>query len=173
MCKCKSKVSLCNKKTKIYQTIKGLIILFIKFQFSIKCNQAFRPLHTSTSNIYLNLSLNPNGLVTYIIPDAFVSSSMHLYYLQYASWLQTNTQQRFLYIKSSQVQAYVLVRPRATGLPTRRPLSFSSLPWHSWRWSWYPYKRKVLVASSRACIHTTTKGCLRVIYLMPWQVGDL
>ncbi len=32
------KVGLYNKKTKIYQTIKGLIILFIKLQFSIKCN---------------------------------------------------------------------------------------------------------------------------------------
>ncbi len=55
------KVDLCNKKTKIYRTIKGLIILFIKLQFSIKCNQAFRPLRISTSkhlpqplNIYLN-----------------------------------------------------------------------------------------------------------------------
>ena len=28
------KLDLCNKKTKIYQTIKGLIILFIKPQFS-------------------------------------------------------------------------------------------------------------------------------------------
>ena len=35
-------------KTKIYQTIKGLIILFIKLQFSIRYNQAFRLLHTST-----------------------------------------------------------------------------------------------------------------------------
>ncbi len=65
---------MCNKKTKIYQTIKGLIILFIKLQFSIKCNQAFRSLSISTSNIYLNLSFNPNGFVTCIIPNAFVSS---------------------------------------------------------------------------------------------------
>ncbi len=68
------KVRLCNKKTKIYQTIKGLIILFIKLQFSIRCNSVFTPLRTPTSNIYLNLSLNSNDLVTYIIPDAFVSS---------------------------------------------------------------------------------------------------
>ncbi len=31
--------------------------------FSIRCNQSFRPLRTSTSNIYLNFSLNPNGLL--------------------------------------------------------------------------------------------------------------
>ncbi len=42
------KVGLYNKKTKIYQTIKGLIILFIKLQFSIRYNQAWRPLRTST-----------------------------------------------------------------------------------------------------------------------------
>ncbi len=70
------KIGLCNKKTKIYQTIKGLIILFIKLQFSIKRNQAFRLLRTSTSNIYLNLSLNPNGLMPRHLhhPNAFVSS---------------------------------------------------------------------------------------------------
>ncbi len=43
------KVGLYIKKTKICQTIKGLIILFIKLQFSIRCNQAFRSLRTSTS----------------------------------------------------------------------------------------------------------------------------
>ncbi len=43
------KVGLCNKKIKIYQIIKGLIILFIKLQFSIRYNQAFRLLRTSTS----------------------------------------------------------------------------------------------------------------------------
>ncbi len=57
------KVGLHNQKTKIYQTIKGLIILLIKLQFSIRCNHAFRPLCTSISNIYLNLSLNPIGLI--------------------------------------------------------------------------------------------------------------
>ena len=79
------KVGLCNNKTKIYQTIKGLIILFIKLQFSIRCYQAFRPLHTSISKhlpqtqiIYLNLSLNPNNLVTCIIPNAFLSFSIWL-----------------------------------------------------------------------------------------------
>ncbi len=63
----KGKSCIIRRKTKIYQTIKGLIILFIKLQFSIRCNQAFKPLCTSTSNIYLNiylnLSLNLNGLL--------------------------------------------------------------------------------------------------------------
>ncbi len=44
------------------------------------------------------------GLVTYII-------LMHSYHPQYASWLQMFTQQRFLYIQSSQIRAYVFVRP--------------------------------------------------------------
>ena len=65
-------------KTQIYQTIKNLIILFIKPQFSIKCNQAFTSLYTSTSNIYFNLSLNPNIPVTCIISDAFISSPKYL-----------------------------------------------------------------------------------------------
>ena len=91
-------------KTKIYQTIKSLNILFIKLQFSIRCNQAFRPLRTSTSNIYLNLSLNPNGLVACIIPDAFISSPIRL-------MIPDVHLQRSLCIQSSQVQAYVLVRP--------------------------------------------------------------
>ncbi len=76
MCGGKSKGKSCviRRKTKIYQTIKGLIILFSKLQFLIKCNQAFRLLRPSTSNIYLNLNLNLNGLITCIIPNAFVSS---------------------------------------------------------------------------------------------------
>ena len=56
------------------------------------------------SNIYLKLRLNLNDLVTCIIFDTFVSflicliiSDMHL--------------QKSLYIQSSQVQAYVLVKP--------------------------------------------------------------
>ena len=71
-------MGLCNKKTKIYQTIEGLIMLFIKLQFAIRYNQAFRLLRTLTFNIYLNLSLNPNGFVTCIIFNAFVSSPIHL-----------------------------------------------------------------------------------------------
>ncbi len=80
------KVGLCNKKTKIYRTIKDLIILFIKLQFSIRYNQAFRPLRTSTSNIDLNLSLNPNGLISlslasswciYIIPIRLITPDLH------------------------------------------------------------------------------------------------
>ncbi len=65
-------------KTKIYQTIKGLIILFIKLQFSNQIQQAFRPLSISNSNIDLNLNLNPNGLVTYIISDVFISSPIRI-----------------------------------------------------------------------------------------------
>ena len=91
-------------KTKIYQTIKGLIILFIKLQFSIRCNQVFRSLHTSTFNIYLNFSLNLNGLVTCIISNAFVSSPIRL-------MIPDVHLQRFLCIQSNQVQVYILIRP--------------------------------------------------------------
>ena len=87
-------------KTKIYWTIKGLIILFIKFRFFIRCNQAFKLLHTSISNIYLNLSLNPNGFITYIISDTFVSSPIYC-------MIPDMHLQRFLCIKSSQIQTYV------------------------------------------------------------------
>ncbi len=65
-------------KTKIYQTIKGLIILFIKLQFSNQLQQAFILFRISKSNLDLNLSLNSDGFVTYIILDAFVSSWIHL-----------------------------------------------------------------------------------------------
>ena len=58
--------------------MKGLIILFIKLQFFIKSNQAFKLLCTSTFNIYINLYLNPNSLVSCIIPDIFVLSPIHL-----------------------------------------------------------------------------------------------
>ena len=74
------KKSLWNKKTKIYQTIKGLIILFIKLEFSIKCNKIFKLLH----NIYLNLSLNSNGFVICIISNTFVSSPIRLMILDLA-----------------------------------------------------------------------------------------
>ncbi len=69
----KGKSGIIRRKTKIYQTIKGLTILFIKLQFSVRCNQAFGPLRTTIFQhlpqpqiIYLNLSLNsqrPTGLV--------------------------------------------------------------------------------------------------------------
>ncbi len=72
------KVGLYNKKTKIYWTIKGLIILFIKLQFSIRYNQAFGHYVPQTPNIYLNLSLNLNGFITCIISNAFVSSLIYL-----------------------------------------------------------------------------------------------
>ncbi len=85
------KVGLWNMKTKIYQTIKGLIILFIKLQFSNQVQQAFRSLRTSISNINLNLSLNLNGLVTCIISNVFVSSPIRL-------MIPDVHQHRFLYI---------------------------------------------------------------------------
>ncbi len=72
------KISLWNLKTKIYQTIKGLINLFIKLQFSNQVQQVFRLLRTSTFNIDLNLNLNPNGLITSIIFDALVLSLIYL-----------------------------------------------------------------------------------------------
>ena len=74
------KVGLSKIKTKIYQMIKDLIILFIKFQFFNQVQQAFRLLRTLTFNLNLNFSLNLNNLVTYIIPDAFVSSPICLIY---------------------------------------------------------------------------------------------
>ncbi len=64
-------------KTKIYQTIKSLIILFIKLQLSYQVQQVFRLLCTSTSNIDFNLSLNSNDFVTYIIPNIYISSPIY------------------------------------------------------------------------------------------------
>ncbi len=75
------KVGLYNKKTKIYQTIKGLIILFIKLQFSIRCNQTFKLLRTLTSKHLPQLqpqSQQPDSLVTYIIPNTFILSPICL-----------------------------------------------------------------------------------------------
>ncbi len=75
------KIDLYNKKTKIYWTIKGLIILFIKLQFSIRYSQASKPLHISNSK-YLPQpqpqSQWLDGLNTYIIADAFVLSPIRL-----------------------------------------------------------------------------------------------
>ncbi len=159
------KIDLYNKKTKIYQIIKGLIILFIKLQFSIRYNQAFRPLHTSTSNIYLNFSLNLNGLVICIIYIRIISNTSHD---------SRRTHNRGLYT-SNQVRSRLtyLSGLAATDLRTKRPSLFLSLTWHSWRQSWRPYKREVLAASSWTYIHTATKGCSRVIHLTPRRVGDL
>ncbi len=80
------------------------MILFIKLEFSIRCNSAFRLLCTSNSNIYFNLNLNPNRLVTCIILNAFVSSLIRL-------MIPDIYQQRSLCIQLGQVQAYVFVRP--------------------------------------------------------------
>ncbi len=108
MCGCRWTVGLYNKKTNIYQTIKGLIILFIKLQFSIRCNQAFGhcipQLPTSTSTSISNSASIP-------MASSLASFLMHSYHSQYTAWLQTYIQQRSLCIQSSQVHPYVLIRP--------------------------------------------------------------
>ncbi len=158
---------MCNKKTKIYRTIKGLIILFIKLQFFIRCNQAFRPLRTSTSNIYFNLSLNPNGLVTCIIPNTFISSPI---YIMCPDGYITEVSMHLIKFRSRTIYSSSL---GATSLPTRRPLSFLLLLWHFCRRSWHAHKREVIAASSWTYIHTATKECSRVIQLTLRQVGNL
>ncbi len=118
------KVGLCNKKTKIYQTIKGLIILFIKLQFSIRCNQAFRSLRIPTSKHLPQpqpQSLRPDSLVTCIIPDAFVSSPICLMIPDvHTAEVFASNQVRF--------RSTYLSGLGATGLATRRPLLFLSIP---------------------------------------------
>ncbi len=182
MCGDKWKVGLWNMKTKIYQTIKGLIILFIKLQFFNQVQLAFRSLCTSVSNIYLNLILNLNGFITCIIPNTFVSSPIRLI-------TPDVHQQKSLYIQLSQVQAYILIRFRlmyssGLGLHTRQiwgPLVYppgglhhsSPCPHIYRRRSWRPYKREVLAASSKAFINTATKGCSSIVHPMTQQVGDL
>ncbi len=74
------KVGFWNIKTKIYQTIKGLIILFIKFQFYNQIQQAFWSLRTSNSNLDLKLSLNSNSFIICIISDTFVLFPIYLFY---------------------------------------------------------------------------------------------
>ncbi len=93
-------------KTKIYQTIKGLIILFIKLQFFNQVPQAFRSLYISTFNLDLNLSLNLNDFINCMIPNTFVLSPIRLMILNVHH-------QKFLYIQLSQVEFYVLVRTRS------------------------------------------------------------
>ncbi len=157
------KIGLCNKTTKIYRTIKSLIILFIKLLFSIRCNQAFRPLRISTSK-YL-----PQPQPQYQRPHHL----HHLWYIRIIPDTPHDSRRALAEISTSnQVRSKPTYSSRleATGLLTRKPLSFSSLPWRFW---WRPHKREVLAASSRAFIHITTRGCLRVIYLTPQQVGDL
>ncbi len=98
-----------------------MIIVFIKLQFSIRCNQAFRPLRTSTSNIDLNLSLNsqrPTGLVTYII-------LMHLYHPD-----TSHDSKRTLADVSDLIKSGPGLRTssglEAIGFLPKRPFSFSS-----------------------------------------------
>ncbi len=146
MCGSRSKGKSCviRRKTKIYRTIKGLIILFIKLQFSVRCNRAFGPLYTSTSKhlpqpqiIYLNLNLNsqwPTGLITYII-------LMHLYHPDTPHVSRHAT---------AEVSASDQVRSRptyssglgATSLLPRLSLFLSF--WLSWKRSWHLHKEEVL-----------------------------
>ena len=111
------KVDLCNKKTKIYLTIKGLIILFIKFQFSIRCNQVFRLLHTSTSEH---------------LPQSQPQSQWlhHLHYTQYICIIPIYHDFRHALAEmsaSNQVKPRLTCSPlglRVIGLPIRKFLLF-------------------------------------------------
>ncbi len=162
-----------NKKTRIYQTIKSLIILFIKLQFSIKCNQAFKLLHISMTNIFLNLNLNPNGLITYIIPNIFVSS-------WYICIIPICLMIPDIYL------AEVSMHSIKSGLGLRIHQAWKSLVYlpkglyHSSqcsdihrRQSWRLYKREVLAASNKAFIYTANKGCLSVIHPITQRVDIL
>ncbi len=99
-------------------------------------------------------------------PNAFVPS-------WYALWFQTCIC-RSLCIWSSQVQAHVFVRPGGHWSITKEVfvilISYSDFPED--KANIYT-RKKSLGASSRAFIHTTTKGCSKVIHFMPRQVGDL
>ncbi len=137
------------------------------------CNQAFKPLHISTSNIYLNiylnLKLNRNGFITYIIPDAFLSYPIHLIH----DFRPSLHQPSFYVANQSQVQAYILVRPGGYWSTHQKAfiILVKALTFYR-RQSWRPHKREVLIASSKAFIHTSIKGCLRVIHLTTQPMGD-
>ncbi len=118
-------IGLYDKKTKIYQTIEGLIILFIKLQFSIRCNQAFRPLCILISKYlpqFQPQSQWPDGLVTCIISDVFVLFSIHLMISDvHIAEISASNQVRSR-------PTYLPLGLKATSLPTKMPLSFLSLP---------------------------------------------
>ncbi len=133
---------------------------------------AIRPsglLRTSTSNIYLNLSLNsqrPTSLVICIIlihsyrPD-MLHDSRHTSAEVFAS---DQVRSRPMYF----------VRPGGYLVYYQRGFChFHQVLWLSWRRSWRLHKGKVLAASSRAFIHIATKGCSRAVHYTPRQVGDL
>ena len=80
MWKIDQKIGQWNIKTKIYQIIESIIILFIKLQFFNQVYQAFRLLCTSTSNLDLNFSRNSSDLIFYIILHTFISSLIYLFY---------------------------------------------------------------------------------------------
>ncbi len=118
------KIGQLNIKTKIYPTIEGLIILFIKLQLSNQMYQAFRPLCTSTSNLDLKLSLN-------LIALSFVLSPIHLYYPQYASFLTSDlayTRKGFYASNQVKCKPMYLSGLGATDLHTKKLLSSSQCP---------------------------------------------
>ncbi len=67
------KIGQLEVKTKIYQTIESLIILFIKSQFSNQVKYTFRLLYISIFNLNLNLNLD-------FMVSSFVSSPIYLFY---------------------------------------------------------------------------------------------
>ncbi len=81
---------------------------------------------------------------------------------------------RSLCIWSSQLQAYVLDRPKGHWSTTKEAfvilINYSDFPEDE---ADVRTKEKSLAASSRAFIHTATKGCSRVIYFTLRRVGDL
>ncbi len=100
------------------------------------------------------MGLSPaSSLIHFMIPD------------MYTAEVSASNQVRFWPTSSTGL--------RAIGLPTKRPLLFSSLSWRSWRQSWRPHKGEVLAASNWTYVYTATKECSRVIRLTPWRVGDL
>ena len=148
-------------KTKIDQTIKGLIILFIKLQFSIRCNQAFRPLHISNSK-YL-----PQ-------PQSQSQWSRHLHHTRYICIIpdiphgsRHATAEVFASNQAKPGPTYSPLGLGAAGLSTKKPLSclVKALTFMEEKQSCYPHKGEVLAASSRTFLYTTTKRCSRVIHL--------
>ncbi len=107
-------------KTKIYEIMEDLIISFIRLQFFHQVYQGFRPLHISI----LNLNLNFTTLL-------FISSLIRLFH----DFKPSLHKQRFLYIQSSQVQAYILVKSGGHLFTYQRFLSFSQ--WFDFDWVFY------------------------------------
>ncbi len=117
-------------------------------------------------NIYLKLSLNPNGFDIFIIFDTFVSSPIRF-------MIPDMPLQKFLYPIKSVLGSHTCQAWEPLVYPPRGFYYFSHCPNIHRRQSWCLHKGEVLAASSRAFIHTIIKLSLRVIYLQPWWVGNL